>query len=137
MPDRGTKRWPPTTKASSRMREKRQDPREANQQPGASDALDEALMATFPASDPLSMVNTLIPGARDEKAGADAHRQLSDFARPTVPRRTPWREKHLGLLVTFTLVLIASLLILGARHAYVFEPTVERHLEGIVAVPPM
>lgn len=134
MRDRETNPWQPTPMGSGRMREKRQC--EANQQPDASDALDEALMATFPASDPLSKVNTLIPGARDETAGADAGRQLGDSARPTLTEPTPWRET-LGLFVTFTLVLIASLLMLGARHAYVFEPTAERHLEGIIAVPPM
>lgn len=119
------------------MREKPQVPHEANQQADVSDALDEALMATFPASDPLSMVNTLIPGARDENAGAHDHRQHSDSEIPALPRQFPWRDTTLGLVLTFTLVLIASLLMLEARHTYVFKLTAERNLEGIVAVPPM
>jgi hypothetical protein len=46
------------------------------------DALTDALMATFPASDPVSMVTTLIPGCRDENSKTGAHGQAS---RPTNP----------------------------------------------------
>jgi hypothetical protein len=51
--------------------------------PTEDDALNDALIATFPASDPLAMVSTLIPGRKDESFEA----ALQDPAsRPTNPR---------------------------------------------------
>jgi hypothetical protein len=46
------------------------------------DALNEALMATFPASDPLSMATTLIPGCRDENSKTAPHDQASRYTKP-------------------------------------------------------
>ena len=41
-----------------------------------------ALMATFPASDPLSMATTLIPGCRDENSKTAPHDQASRYTKP-------------------------------------------------------
>jgi hypothetical protein len=50
--------------------------------PTEDDALNDALMATFPASDPLAMVTTLIPGHRDENSKTGAHGQASQRTNP-------------------------------------------------------
>ncbi len=49
--------------------ENRAKTRDSRQQPPPmDDALNDALMATFPASDPLAMVSTLISGGHDESS---------------------------------------------------------------------
>jgi hypothetical protein len=55
------------------------------------DALDDALMGTFPASDPLSMVNTLIPGVKGEPRNAATAEDLisSGDAADSEPQSTP------------------------------------------------
>lgn len=102
------------------------------------DALNDALMATFPASDPLSIVNTLIPGTRDEQSAA-----AGKEACPEPPDAWPElvadarRQGNLANAVAFLLVLLAVLLMLDARTSYPIDIAEATRSEGIVAVPPM
>lgn len=50
--------------------------------PMEDDALNDALMATFPASDPLAMVTTLIPGSKNEGSKTAPHDQASRHLSP-------------------------------------------------------
>lgn len=122
MREKETRGGQPHPTGGMRTPEKRGEPADVSR------ALDEALMNSFPASDPVSMVGTLIPGTRDEHA---PHGE-PDGAPARYDTHTTWR----ALMVTFVLVLIASLLMVEARHSYVFQLTAQ-HADGIVAVPPM
>ena len=53
------------------------------------DALTEALMASFPASDPLSMVNTLIPGTKDQPRRAATDEELGGSHAADRPKEPP------------------------------------------------
>jgi hypothetical protein len=54
----------------------------ATPSPMEDDALSEALMATFPASDSLAMVTTLIPGCNDESSKRAPHDQARRHTQP-------------------------------------------------------
>jgi hypothetical protein len=110
----------------------------SQQERGIDDALNEALMATFPASDPLSIVNTLIPGTRDEQsapAGREACAEPPDLSSELVADAR--RQGNLANAVAFLLVLLAVLLMLDARSSYPVDIAAATRTEGIVAVPPM
>jgi len=111
--------------------------------PTEDDALNDALMATFPASDPLAMVTTLIPGGKDESSKTP-HNQAS---RHTNPRggyeaaadplgEQPDLADSLPLVVFLT-VLLGVLLMLDAWSSYSFNAAVPPDIVGIQPVPPM
>jgi hypothetical protein len=121
----------------------RGDPNARRQTALVDDALTEGLIASFPASDPLSMVNTLIPGTGaeprrvaidDELGGSDVTGQLRK--RPLDDRRDQ-TDSDLGITVAFVLVLIAVLLMLHAGSIYSFDLVASTPTNGIVPVPPM
>lgn len=102
------------------------------------DALNDALMATFPASDPLSIVNTLIPGTRDEQSAPARREACAEPPGPSSERVAEVRRQgNLANVVAFLLVLLAVLLMLDARTAYPVDSAAATRSEGIVAVPPM
>ena len=104
----------------------------------ADDALNEALMDTFPGSDPLSIVNTLIPGTRSEhpaSAEQEARTERADLSSEWVAEAR--RQGNLADAVAFFLVLLAVLLVLDARRSYPVDVVAATKSEGSVAVPPM
>ena len=102
------------------------------------DALNDALMATFPASDPLSIVNTLIPGTRDEHSAPAGKEACPEPPGPSSELVADARRQgNLANAVAFLLVLLAVLLMLDARTSYPIDIAVATRSEGIVAVPPM
>jgi hypothetical protein len=113
---------------------KRDSPRQ--QARVADDALNEALMATFPASDPLSLVNTLIPGTRDEQPAPTGKEACPEPRDPELVANAR-RQGHLANAVAFLLVLLAVLLMLDAWSSYPIDSAAATRSEDIVAVPPM
>ena len=93
--------------------------------PTEDDALNDALMATFPASDPLSMVTTLIPGRRDENSETAAQDQASRHTKPRggyeaaadLSGEQPDLADSLPLVVFLT-ALLGVLLMLDAWSSY-------------------
>ena len=93
--------------------------------PTEDDALNDALMATFPASDPLSMVTTLIPGCRDENSKTAAQDQASRHTKPRggyeaaadLSGEQPDLADSLPLVVFLT-ALLGVLLMLDAWSSY-------------------
>ncbi len=115
---------------------KRDSPRQ--QARVADDALNEALMATFPASDPLSIVNTLIPGTRDERSAPAGQATCPEPPDPSSELvANARRQGHLANAVAFLLVLLAVLLMLDAWSSYPIDSAAATRSEDIVAVPPM
>ena len=106
------------------------------------DALTEGLMASFPASDPLSMTNTLIPGSKDGPSPAviDEEHDRCDAANPF--SKLPFdhgqhlSNKDLVATLAFVLVLMAVLLMLHAASSYSFDVAASRQING-TAVQPM
>jgi hypothetical protein len=102
------------------------------------DALNEALMATFPASDPLSIVNTLIPGTPDQQSAPVGQEACPEPPGPSSePVAEVRRQGNLANAVAFLLVLLAVLLMLDARSSYPVDIVAATQTEAIVAVPPM
>lgn len=106
------------------------------------DALTEGLMASFPASDPLSMANTLIQGTKDRPrpAAIDEEQDRSDAANPfgKLPLDQGQRlsDKDLAVTFAFVIVLIAVLLMLHEAGSYSFDLVATRQMD-VIAVPPM
>ena len=104
------------------------------------DALAEYLMASFPASDPLSMANTLIQGNQGP-APPRCHRRRTREIRCS--QELPFdhgqhlSNKDLVVTLAFVLVLMAVLLMLHAASSYSFDVVASRQVNGIIAVPPM
>jgi hypothetical protein len=89
--------------------------------PTQDDALTDALMATFPASDPVSMVTTLIPGCRDENSKTRGHGQASGPTNPPGGYEAAGEEPDLAdslPLVVFLTALLGVLLMLDAWSSY-------------------
>ena len=102
------------------------------------DALNDALIATFPASDPVSIVNTLISGTRGQQSTpADNEANAGLPGRPSELVTNAKRQSNLANAVAFLLVLFAVLLMLDARSTYPVDLATAERTEGIVAVPPM
>jgi hypothetical protein len=75
----------------------------------------------------------------NEAADTDAV-PVSDHGSASLTVVAPRRDDHASwqaMAVTFVLVLIASLLMLEARRAYVFELVTSHARDGTVGVPPM
>jgi uncharacterized membrane protein len=92
--------------------------------PMEDDALNDALMETFPASDPLTMVNTLIPGSKDETSKTAPHDQESRHTNPRGGREAaadlldePDLADSLPMVV-FLMILLGVLLMLDAWPSY-------------------
>ena len=89
------------------------------------DELNDALMATFPASDPLAMVTTLIPGGKDENSKTAPHDVASRHTDPRgayVATADPLGEQpdlaDSLPMVVFLTVLLGVLLMLDAWSSY-------------------
>ena len=102
------------------------------------DALNDALIATFPASDPVSIVATLIPGTRDQLSAPTGRESCPTPTGPSTERVANARHQgNLANAVAFLLVLLAVLLMSDARSSYPIDLVAATRTEGIVPVPPM